>query len=201
MSMIERHFAFFAAGTGEYLREWAGPVPVPDIPHTTRRWWGGRMAFSEAERQAALNAWATRVSQPQPGEVGLDVTPIGWPVGDLCYCRVDFSHPRPLLQWGPPRHYIEVRLGTMQIVANTETHRPLRAAVPGQVVIDITGTALARYHGRIWGRFACCDGRWALEPLHDVALVPRETQRAIADARIDLDVAQMPVSERARVAV
>jgi hypothetical protein len=76
------------------------------------------------------------VSQPHRGEVGLDVTHIGWPVGEFCYCRFDEIDRR--LDWGPPRHYLEIRTDTGEIVAQLESHRPVRAAVPGQVVIDVT---------------------------------------------------------------
>ena len=42
---------------------------------------------------------------------------------------------------------------TLEIVANQESHRPIRDGVPGQRVLDVTGTWLEPYHGNIFGRF------------------------------------------------
>ena len=163
-----RHFAFFRQLTGEYIREWAGPVPAPSAWVTRLGWpW-------------LLNRWATLVSQPQRGEIGLDVTHIGWPVGDFCYCTCDVVDRR--LDCGPPRHYIEVHLTTGEIVANQESHRPIRSAVPGQRVLDITGTALEPYHGQLFGRFVPFEGRLIFEPARHV---PR-LRKALAAAAADL---------------
>lgn len=170
-----RHFAFFRQDTGAYVREWAGPVPDP--PRWRWRW--------------LLNAWATRISRPAPGEIGLDVTQFGWPVGNLCHCRFDVVDRR--LEWGQPRHYLEVQLDTLEIVANTESHRPIEAAA-GRGIIDITGHALAQFHGRIYGRFVQSIDGWRLVPA--TVLLPAE-QAAIEAARVDDVVLPTSVMESA----
>lgn len=166
---MERHFAFFRQGSGECVREWKGAIadPPPWVVRTGWRW--------------LLNRWATHVSQPQRGEVALDVTHIGWPVGDFCYCT--FNEVDRLLDWGPARHYIEVREDTLEIVANQESHRPIRSAVPGQLVIDITGTALEQHYGHIFGRFVRGQAGWYLEPLR--GLIPVTTQLALSEVPIN----------------
>lgn len=153
---MERHFAFFDAVTGVYVREWRGPVEA-----YRPRWWHG---------QRERDRWATRVSRPAPGEVGLDVTHIGWPVGDFCYCRFD-SVDR-MLDWGPPRYYIQIH--DREIIANQESHRPIY----GEGILDITGTALEPFHGRLFGRLTRVDGRWRLA---STAPLP-----ALAEAELDL---------------
>ena len=179
--MITRHFAFFRQGSGAWVREWKGPVPEPPQWVVRLRW-----AF-------LLNYWATVVSGAQRGEIGLDVTHIQWPVGDFCYCRFDEVDRR--LDWGPPRHYIEVNIETMEVVANTESHRPVRDAVPGQHVIDITGTRLESHFGHIFGRFTqLIDGGWMLMPNQ---ALPEAQRRALASAAVVLELYPEP----ARVAV
>lgn len=166
-----RHFAFFSQETGAYIREWRGPV-APSPRRATRD---------------ELDAWATSVSCPDDGEVGLDVTAIGWPVGDFCYCRLDLAQDPPLLEWGPPRHYVEIDLSTMAIVANQESHRPVRAN-PGRVVVDITGTALEPLWGSLFGRLRRRDGR--------IAVVP---PRALGEAPMHLDPLVLPEAVTCRV--
>lgn len=173
---MQRHFAFFDQITGNYIREWKGPVPSPNI-----RWW-------QRNRQVALDKWATDVSKPGQGEVGLDVTHIGWPVGDFCYCTFDPVDRR--LEWGPPRHYVEVSLDTLEVVANTESHRPIRDAVPNQHVFDITSTAWEPYFGHIFGRFQKINDQWTFLPNEDTAIVPKSVQKILAEAPIGLDLFQ-----------
>lgn len=184
--MVMRHFAFFRQDTGEYVRESAGPVPDPDIDP----------ALTGDARSAALNAWATDVSAPQAGEIGLDVTHIGWPIGDFCYCRFDVVDRS--LHWGPPRYYVEIALDRMEIAANQESHRPVRSTDPTRLVIDITGTALEPLHGHLFGRLVRRSRHWALEPRHD-RLLAEPTQRALEAARIDLDMVTVPIRELAHV--
>ena len=166
-----RHFAFFQQRTGNYVREWKGPVDPPLVDS----------ALSGDAREAALNRWATRVSYPELNEIGLDVTHIGWPVGDFCYCHFDEVERR--LEFGLPRHYIEVRLDTLEIVANQESHRPIQDSVPGQRVIDITGTCLEPLHGHIFGRFVKRGHGWAIEPS---PVVPIDVRLSLAEVPIDI---------------
>lgn len=130
---MERHFAFFRQDDGGYVREWKGDVPTPD---------SGELA----------NDWATRVSAPEPGEIGLDVTGIGWPEGDFCYCRFDVVD--RMLDWGPPRRYVEFEVGPdyVEVIANAESHRIIRPAFQNRVILDVTGTSWEPFWGQIWGR-------------------------------------------------
>lgn len=174
--MVERHFAFFRQRSGEYVREWKGPVQDPPS-------WVVRLGW-----QSLLNRWATKVSRPRRGEIGIDVTHVAWPVGDFCYSR--FDEINRLLEWGPPRRFIEIRLDTLEVVSNWESHRPVRDAVPGQHVIDITGTWLDPHFGRIWGQFVRqADGRWGIVPQANTRRVPALVRQALAEAAIDLDLA------------
>jgi len=188
--MSTRHFAFFRQDDGTCTREWSGPVPEPEIDP---------LLVGDA-RLAALNAWQQTVAPAEPGEVGLDVTFIGWPVGDFCYCVFDAVGRR--LEWGPERYYIEINTTTLEIVANTQSHRPIRDAVPGQHVIDITGTCLEPYHGRIFGTVVRRGDTWGLDPVRDTDVIPATVQRQLEAARLDLNLIQTdPVHARIPVPV
>lgn len=172
--MTERHFAFFRQGTGDYIREWKGPVDEPDIDP---------MLVGDA-REVAMNAWTTDVLQPQPGEIGLDVTQFGYPVGDFCWMR--FDEVDRLLDWPVSHKFIQIDRATMQIDTNSDSPRPIRST-PERIVIDITGTPLEPYYGSIFGRLVVRDGRWWLES--------REAHRlALTEAPIDLDIS-IPIQE------
>lgn len=146
--MLIKHFVFFR--NGKWIREWKGLVEEPKISYY----------LTGESREMALNAWATKVSCPEPGEIGLDVTHIDWPVGDFCYCTFDESN--RTLDWGPLRYYIEVNLDTLKIISNTISHRPIHDEIPNQHVIDITGTDLEQFHGKLFGRFIYFNGNWKL---------------------------------------
>ena len=120
---MDRHFAYFDQNTGAWIRECRGPVPDPDID--TRLVGDARLG--------ALNTWQQRIAPAGQDEVGLDVTHIGWPVGDFCYCA--FDPVTRLLDWGPERFYIEIEMMALEVVANQRSHRPIRDAAPGQRVL------------------------------------------------------------------
>ena len=176
--MIERHFAFFRQRTGEYIREWKGPVPEPNIDP---------LLVGDA-REIALNQWVTDVSQPQPGEIGLDVTQFDYPVGDFCW--MVFRQPEWLLDWPVMHRFIQIDRATMTINVNNESHRPVRST-PNKLVIDITGTAMEPYYGAIFGTLVVREGRWWLEPIeadmdvHGLS-VPIRTPLALTERPIDL---------------
>jgi hypothetical protein len=150
--MIDLHVAYFAQADGSWIREAHGLVEAPDLDPTL---------MGEA-RLGALNAWQQRVAPAGRGEVGLDVTGFGWPLGQFRYCRFDIKDRR--LDWGPPRAYIEIDLRSRMVVANVRTHLPIVPAVPGQVILDITGTAWEPYHGRVFGVLTRTPAGWMVQP-------------------------------------
>src|SRR5262245_43220931 len=88
---VYRHFAYFSQESGQLTRERAGHVPAPALPVTL---------VGEA-RLMALNQWATDVSEPEPGETGLDVTALQYPLGDFIWAEFDAIDRR--LHW-PTMH-------------------------------------------------------------------------------------------------
>lgn len=184
--LTTRHFVFFRQSDGTYVREWKGQVEEPEILRTRNQWpWLGRLSplirLADEERQAAFDEWATVVSQPRCGEIGLDVTHIGWPAGDFCYCHIDLNRPKPLLDWGPMRHFVEVN-EDLRIVAIQTSHRPIHDAVPGQFVIDITGSAIEPFHGELLhAQFVKRGDAWSLKPRSD-----RPVRAALAEAPSNL---------------
>lgn len=184
--MRERHFAFFRHDTGEYVREWKGSVPEPAID----------LRLTGDAREQALIAWATEVSGGRPGEIGLDVTPFGYPVGDFCWMHFDVID--RCLDWPVAHKFIQIDRATLQIDVNHASPRPVRST-PERLVIDITGTSLEPYHGHIFGRVVRREDGWALEPLRDPAIVPVPTQRALEAARIGFDLVTEPVRVLAHV--
>src|SRR3990167_7363653 len=133
-----RHFAFFSQSDGSWIREWADDVPAPRIP----AWVGGPI------RLALLDRWATRVSQPRPGELGLDVSQYAWPVGDFRWSRFDVVDRR--LDLVEPHYWIEGDVVTRSLVANTQSARPVRSH-DTRLLLDVTGTPLQPLHGQLFG--------------------------------------------------
>ena len=188
------HLVWFRRTTGQWIGEWKGLVPEPDIDPT----------IIGDERLRLMNAWQQRIQStlgprclpgeqewnldewdacPSGGAVCLDVTRFGWPIGDHAWHRWDDPH--RMLDWGDEHTFIEIRTDTMEIVANQRSHRPIRDAVPGQHVVDITHTQWARFYGRIFGRFIWREGeqRWSFMPSGtEGCCAPKE----LAEAPIDL---------------
>ena len=187
--MTTRHIAFFRQSDGAWVREWEGQVPVP--------------AFDPAligdARLAALNGWQQQVIPAELGEIGLDVTHLGWPVGDFCYCT--FDPVTRILDWGPDRFYVEIDIMMLEVVANQRSHRPLRAADPRRHVIDITGTPWEPFHGQIFGRFVQQARGWSFVPSSNQALVPTGARQALTEAPIDLLAEQLVVQHAGQEAI
>lgn len=164
--MVYIHLAWFDR-RGWWIGEWAGYLPQPPALRTGERTDDReqRMAAWLDALQAQIVPYAApfqtiaeewdgdaRAAIERSGEqVCLDVTRFGWPVGDHVWHR--WINRERLLDWGPEHTFIELRLDTLAIVANQTSHRPVRSAVPGQVVIDITGTPWEAFHGDLFGRF------------------------------------------------
>lgn len=113
--MTVRHFAFFDQETGAWIREWRGPVAAPDFDP----------ALVGETREMALNAWATNVSYPQPGEVGLDVTHANCPVGDFVWARFDAINRR--VEWPETHRFLIIDRQSGEIVGHIESDRPVRS--------------------------------------------------------------------------
>lgn len=135
---MRRHFAFFSQTDGAYIREAAGDVPEPRIP----AWVNGSI------RLALLDRWATKVSQPRPGEIGLDVTQFDYPLGDFAWSSFDLVDRR--LDWVEPHYWIEGDIAERRLVANTASPRPIRSH-DTRLVLDVTGTPLQQHHGHLFG--------------------------------------------------
>lgn len=166
-----RHFAFFDQTTGAYRREWRGEVGEPSIDP------------SAPDRQRQLDDWTTAVSQPDPGEVGLDVTQFDYPVGDFCWMTFDAVDRR--LDWPEMHTFVEIDLDTLEIVGNQQSPRPIRSH-DRRLIVDITDSPLAAYYGRIFGRLVRRAGQWRLDPLVDEVLIPAPTRAALMAAPWDV---------------
>src|SRR3990167_9149155 len=176
--MIYRHFAWFHRHTGLWLAEWAGDVPAHLVPpeligddrlRDLNIWQQKIVAQIKLGRYPASAelCHAERWDACGPGEaVCLDVTQFGWPIGDHVWHGWNDTDRRIDWQESSMHVFIEVDRSTLRVVANQRSHRPIRDAVVGQHVIDITGTPLAAYHGQIWGRFVWREDeqRWGFEP-------------------------------------
>ena len=189
MSVVFRHFAWFHRHDGHWLGEWAGDVPAPHLPAemigdlrqmALNRWQQGiavQITPTGAPWPACATVWndAAWAACPPGGAVCLDVTPFGWPVGDHVWHQWHEAAHR--LDWGDEHLFIELRTDTLDVIANQRSHRPIRDARPDQRMVDITGTALAPFHGTIFGRFVRRGARWRFRPLRTV---PPVIRRALA---------------------
>lgn len=169
---------------GQWIGEWAGYVSAPHEPILRR---------SGDARLRALDRWTHDVQRlitpygsawetvdstwdanryescPEGGAVCLDVTRFGWPVGDHVWHSWDDLHRS--LDWpeASGHRFIEIDVATLRVVAQQHSHRPVRDAVPGQKVFDITGTPFERAWGGIHGRFVRREnGLWRFDPSNDV---------------------------------
>lgn len=176
--MTPRHIAYFDQRSGVCLREWLGELPEPDIDPT----------LVGDGRLAAMNTFQQSVAPALVNEIGLDVTHIGWPVGDFCYCV--FDPVTRFLDWGPERFYIELATATLEVTANQRSHRPIRESHAGHHVFDITGTPWERFHGQIFGRFVRHERGWAFLPSSNQVMMSVRARQALAEAPIDILAAQ-----------
>lgn len=112
--------------------------------------------------------------------MSLDVTAFGWPVGDHVWHRWDDT--RRFLDWPEARihRFIELDRQSLAVMAQQESHRPVRSSIPGRVVIDITGTPLEAFHGDLIGRFVPCDTGWRFEPYAGPLCLPMQRRLALS---------------------
>lgn len=171
--MTLRHLAWFHLD-GHWLGEWRGRVPSPPV-HLLAQMGEGRAI--------GLNAWLqetqhliTPLGSPYPVEahlwdeaawdaceegsaVCLDVTHLGWPVGDQYWHRwnaLDQTIESPV-----NRLHIQVDRATRRLDANQTSSRPIRSSA-AKAMLDVTDTPLAPFHGDLLGPVVRRDGRWTL---------------------------------------
>lgn len=200
--MIYRHFAFFSRLTGGWLGEIAGHVPHPDLPAYLRgdrrarlmeQWQVAAIRGLGTTTEAVGQLWSPSMSRvPFDQQVALDVTRFAWPIGDHIWhrwCDVD-----QMLDWPDVsgHRFIEVD-DALRVVAQQHSHRPVRCGVPGQHVIDITGTALEPYWGWLWGQFVPKADGWGFEPriirrrgaIDELMTAPAPVRQELGEATID----------------
>ena len=140
---MRRHFAFFNQHDGSYSREWADDVPAPDVP----------AHVNGPVRLALIDQWTTHVSQPRPGEIGLDVTQYEYPyhsigLGDFAWSTLDVVDRR--LDFKTPHFWIEGDVVQRTLVANTQSPRQILSHGT-RLLLDVTGTPLQAHHGQLFG--------------------------------------------------
>lgn len=196
---VYRHFAFFSRPTSRWVGEVAGYVPYPDLPRrgpqreiALARWQTAAIRGMGTQTEIVDQVWDHgRIQSEQT--VGLDVTRFAWPVGDHIWHRwIDLEQ---MLDWpeSSGHRFIEVDGSTLQIRAQQHSHRPVRSAVPGQYVLDITGTALEPYWGWLWGRFVLRPDGIGFEPsvthrrgqIDDLVTAPPVVRRQLTEAPVD----------------
>lgn len=209
--MVYRHFAFFSTYTTRWLGEVAGYVPYPDLPATARTP-GRRHRLMADWQKAAIRGLGTRheivdelwdpafAAVPSEHTVALDVTSFAWPVGDHIWHRYDPIDQR--LDWpeSSGHRFIEINTTTLEVVAQQHSHRPVRDAVSGQHVLDITGTPYEQAWGWIWGRFVWRGTRWEFEPrihrhrgrVDEWRTAPADVRRLLTETPIDLALVRAP---------
>lgn len=128
---IDRHFAYFDVETGRCTREGAGPVPRPHLPP----------GLAPTARMLLLNEWAKTVSQPEDGEVSLDVTHLRYPVGDFRWAHFDAIDFR--LTFPEPHWFLEVDTEARRCVQLLQSARPARSHGVRQI-FDVTAAAPIR---------------------------------------------------------
>lgn len=204
------HLAWFlrrASPGGQWIGEWAGYAPMPhetilrrhgearcraldQWTHAVQRYitpegaaWPTVEAIWNADRYEAC---------PTGGAVCLDVTRFGWPVGDHVWHRWDDITRE--LGWpdASGHRFLEIDVPTLLVLGQVHSHRPVRDAVLGQKVFDITGTPFEWAWGGIHGRFVRRDnGLWGFEPSEAMSrsgrpLVLPAERKVLTEASLDL---------------
>ena len=105
--------------------------------------------------------------------VCLDVTHLGWPVGDHYWHRWDAID--QALESPVQRLHLQVDRATRRLDANQTSSRPIRSTA-AKAMLDITDSALAPFHGHLLGPVVRREGRWVLPS------APVEMSVAINDA-------------------
>ena len=200
--MVERHFAWFRLEDGQWLGEWQGHVPPPPA-HLL-------MQVGDA-RMIGMNAWLQETQRfitpmgspydvreqcwdqdawddcPDGGAVCVDVTKFNWPVGDQYFHQWNTLDGG--IEYPDMRHYIQLDRASKYIDANQSSSRFIRPTEQ-KALLDITGTALAPFHGSLHGQLTHENGRWLLTgaPAH----VSDGIQHALDAGSVDIHAALVP---------
>ena len=174
---MERHFAYFenvGSGAGRCVREWRGDVAdPPDLDPF----------LPKDQKQIALDRWASAVSAPKAGEIGLDVTPLDIPEGD--YVWAVLRQPDMVLEWPDQHTFVEID-PELRLCVYWQSSRPVRPSAHHPVIIDITGSELEahyRDHGPLFGQFVRGkDGTLGFVPDDDRSGLPAMSTLKVLEA-------------------
>jgi hypothetical protein len=196
MQYVLRHLLWKHRTNQDYLGEWKGLVPPPEI---------SPRLIGDA-RKVALNDWLDWVIRnfdacllidedwdldkwnacPNGMAVCLDVTDFNWPIGDhIWHTWNDTSH---ALDWPQMHYFFEVKeldKDHLQIVSKQETHRPLRDAVEGQQCFHISDTPLEPFRHQLAGTFVRKNGVWQLDPHFKKDLLPASERYLLEKAQTE----------------
>tara|TARA_R110002110_G_scaffold167960_9_gene369123 strand:- start:572 stop:1192 length:621 start_codon:yes stop_codon:yes gene_type:complete len=202
-----RHFAWFHLDDGHWLGEWRGTVPSPPVRLLSKvgdaRILGMNAWLQETQRMITPFAspyvvidemWdeAAWDTCEKGSAVCLDVTHLGWPVGDHYWHRWDAID--QALESPVQRLHLQVDRATRRLDVNQTSSRPIRSTA-AKAMLDITDTPLAPFHGNLLGPVVRQDGRWVLPS------APAEMSAAITDALeatecvVDMALAAAPEKE------
>lgn len=194
--------AWFRLEDGQWIGEWQGVVPSPPLSLLAQR--------GDA-REMGMNAWLHDTQRlitpsgspydvqaqcwdhdawedcPSGGAVCVDVTRFQWPVGDQSFHRWNTMDGG--IEYPDTRQYIQVDRNSQHIDANQVSSRPIRSTAQ-KAILDITGTALAPFHGLLTGHFTNKHGRWMLvgAPEH----VSDGIQHALDTTFVDISATLVP---------
>jgi hypothetical protein len=204
--MSLRHLAWFRIDDGQWLGEWRGDLAPPPV-HLLMQ--GGDA------RRIGMNAWLHEIQRlitplgspyacveqvwdlvawdecPEGGAVCVDVSGYKWPVGDHRHHRWDAVEAG--LDYPQMRLFIQVDRESHRIDANQCSSRPVRPS-DTKAMLDVTGTALAPFHGSVTGHLSRAHGRWALTgaPVH----IADGIQHALDVGEADIDGALAPPPQK-----
>ena len=201
-----RHFAWFSLD-GHWLGEWCGTVPSPPVR---------LLAQVGDARTLGLNAWLQEIQRmitpfasPYPADdemwnesawdtceeghaVCLDVTHIGWPVGDHYWHH--WNALDQTLESPVNRLHLQVDRATRRLDANQTSSRPIRSTMD-KAMLDVTGTPLAPFHGSLLGPVVRQDGRWILPYAKPEISAAVNDALAATEYAVDMALAAAPEKE------
>lgn len=168
------HIAWFHRNEGHWVGEWKGRVPIPEFTsrmtgderERVRNEWLKGVIANLGDYECEAQEWDEEAwNAAEPGSlVALEVSAFGWPVGDQRWNFWNESFHGVDWDERSVHRFIEVDVKTRRVVANSESHRPIRPSSWTRVVIDITNHPIVAHFGQIWGSFENVDGAWVFVP-------------------------------------
>jgi hypothetical protein len=168
-----RHGAYFSIETGRCLREQAGDYPRPIVAD---------MAPAEI-RLAMLDKWFAQIMDPSDGEVVLDVTHLGYPVGDCKWATFDAID--RTLSFSKTRDWLEGDVVT-GLVQDAHSPRPIRSHGT-RLILDVTGVVIAAYHGQPFEKMEKVDDAILFTPTN-LSLPPVKVQLGSTLDKTDVEM-------------